>query len=54
MVQLVLGVYAAVCAASTIAFVALSLASKGIESDGLVEEPVTGDRRSDFDPQAAG
>jgi hypothetical protein len=35
MIQLVLAVYAAVCAASTIAFVALTLASKGMEAHGL-------------------
>jgi hypothetical protein len=52
MIQVILGGYAAVCAVATIAFIALSLASKNLESDGLeaVEElePVIGDRRSDF------
>jgi hypothetical protein len=50
MIQLILGVYAIVSAVATLAFIALSLASKSLESDGL--EPVE-DRRSDFDRQAA-
>jgi hypothetical protein len=56
MMQVILGGYAALCAVATIAFIALSLASKSLESEALepVEEfePVIGDRRSDFDPDA--
>jgi hypothetical protein len=55
MIQVILGGYAAVCAVATIAFIALSLASKSLESDGLeaVEEleRVIGDRRCDRDPE---
>ena len=55
MIQVILGGYATLCAVTTIAFIALSLASRSLESDALepVEEfePVIGDRRSDFDPE---
>lgn len=52
MIQLTLAVYAVVCAVATIAFIALSLASKGVESELLSEESIIGDRRPDFDPRA--
>ena len=55
MMQVILGGYAALCAVATIAFIALSWASRSLESDALepVEEfePVIGDRRPDFDPE---
>ena len=55
MIQVILGGYAALCAVATIAFIALSWASRSLESDALepVEEfePVIGDRRPDFDPE---
>ena len=48
MIQLILTVYGAVCAVATIAFIALSLASKAIELDSLAEEVVR-ESAPDFD-----
>jgi hypothetical protein len=53
MIQVILGGYALFSAAATIAFVALSLVSKRLESEALEQieeiEAVAGDRRPSFD-----
>jgi hypothetical protein len=57
MIKLILGGYALLSAVATLAFIALSLASKRLESEALEQieefESIVGERRTDFDPRAA-